>query len=92
MLFEFVQYVFPNGKKEIVSIEIDNELYNKGTFCKSKNIEFGIECNPNTQMIYMDTVDLIKDEMIKSKLCPNGPKVPIMVKELIEETYDLLKG
>lgn len=85
---EFTQYLRPDGRKRIVSVDLADEYSSKAKILKEKGCQFEIEELMNG-MIHMDCI--YDDEPLSNKLCQNGPDVVNKVEELIVDSFQALK-
>jgi hypothetical protein len=88
MIVEFTQFVYPDGHRKQVDIEIEDEYQPLVDHILLKGYNFEIECNPNTQLVYMDVCNTEKE--LAAEFVGNGPYVVDRVKKLIREAYDRL--
>jgi hypothetical protein len=82
----FTQFLFPKGKRQTVVIDMPPEIETKAEELQQSGWSFEIECSPDTQMVHMDCGD--GDEPIASRICQNGPDVPVKVAELVNTAHE----
>lgn len=81
----FTQFMFPHGRRQPVIIDMPPGIETKATELELAGWRFEIECFPDTQLINMDCCN--NEEQLANRVCQNGPDVPVMVVELVEEAH-----
>lgn len=82
MSVEFTQYLRPNGRKQLIYIELDEETEDKAEQIIAKGLTF--ECEVLSDDITCSfTITDPEEGDLDIELCPNGPRVPDAVKRLI---------
>jgi hypothetical protein len=85
----FTQYLRPNGRAVRVWIERGEETVRKASEVAARGYTFEIE-ELEDRTVSM-TVEG-RDGPVSIRLCPNGPRVPGTVDELINEAHERVVG
>lgn len=88
----FTQFIYPNGRKEQVSVKVSDELESKAQELIQNGYRFEVEKNPQSGLIYMDCIDTKVDHPVSSKFCDDGPEVLVKVAELVNDSYESFKS
>ena len=83
MDIEFTQYMLPNGRTKLITIDVDEETGKIAHALKEKGVRFEIEIL-TTGVISM-TAEMNDDDenLLAIELCPNGPGIKDVVSKLI---------
>ncbi len=81
----FTQYLHPDGRQRPVLITRSPEIVEKAYALLVQGFHFDIEELSNG--VVSMTAEW-EDETVAIRLCPNGPRVPALVDELINEAYE----
>jgi hypothetical protein len=84
----FIQFLHPDARQIDNEIKRPDDIEKMAAELWSKGYRFEIECFPDTQVINMDCQNSEGDQ-VASRLCPNGPQVPVKVDELVREAHEL---
>lgn len=84
---KFTQFLFPNGRKEQVTIERPADIEDKASQLEGMGFKFEIENKNGT--IWMSCVNHGEGgtETAFDKWCDNGPDVPLCVDELVTNAF-----
>ena len=83
MDIEFTQYMLPNGRTKLITIDIDEETGKIARVLQENGVRFEIEIL-TTGVISMTAEMNDNDEnLLAIELCPNGPGIEDVVTKLI---------
>jgi len=88
---QFTQFLRPNGRQEIVTIDRSEDIEMKADILKDAGYRFEIEVLTNGMISMTACCDKGEPEDIAIKLCENGPKVPIAVDDLVLDAFRFAK-
>lgn len=83
-MITFTQFIFPNGKREIVEIVRSPEIEIKAKALIAKGFRFEIENKDGT--IWATCINH-STEQSADRMCENGPQVPEQIDDLITLAY-----
>jgi hypothetical protein len=85
---KFTQFLFPNGRKESITIDMPDEIERIADEISAHGYRFEIECFPDTQLVHMDCCN--DDAPLWIEVVKNGPDVPIAVEHLVRQSWNEL--
>lgn len=93
MDIQFTQYLMPHGQTTTVKIDRPDEIAEKARrIAFDLGLKFEIEMLTDYSTISMTIADKEEEVDLGIKLCPNGPKVPEKIDEMVNEFYAMAEA
>ena len=89
MSIPFTQFLMPNGRKNLVTIDRPDKVEKQAEALIAANLSLEIEML-TTGEISMTVEDHSEENTVAIRVCHNGPDVPINVDDMIDEAWNII--
>jgi hypothetical protein len=90
---EFTQFLMPNGRQKKIQLTVDEATAAKADIIAGEGYRFEIEMLSDMSTISIEickTARCGENLTLSSALEKNGPAIPVAIKLLIEEAFEML--